>query len=92
MGHMGAIGMAEEAGVNETTITWHLLNNHFPPHDVALVPVALAAIEALNEGESARVIKLPEIVTYRGQTEVAAWQIVDGLHLDAFLANEGEEL
>ena len=92
MGHIGAIGMAEEAGVNETTMTWHLLNNHYPPHDVALVPVALAAIDAMNEGESARVIKLPEIVTYRGQTEVAAWQIVDGLHLDAFLANEGEEL
>ena len=92
MGHSSAQDMAEYGGVNETTITWHLTSNHFPPHDVALVPVALAALDAMREDEPDRVIELPEIVTYRGQTEVEAWEIVSGLNLQAFLTDEGEEL
>ena len=92
MGHASAIGMAEFGGVNEATLHWHLTSNHYPPHDPAMVSVALAAIEAVNEEDPDRVIDLPEIITYRGQTEIEAWEAVTALNLEAFLSvgAEGE--
>jgi hypothetical protein len=90
MGTVSAMGMVEEAGVNETTVTWHLRHNHFPPHPTYMVPIAMDAIAAYNDGEFDKEIKLPAEVHFRGYSEVEAWQIIDGLNLQSFCNHEVE--
>lgn len=90
MGSLSAQAMAEHAGVNETTMTWHLRSNHFPPHPHFMVPVAMAAVDALNEGDNDREIELPKDVEFKGRTKIAAWEIAESLHLWDFVDVEVE--
>lgn len=95
MGHMHATefaGALDGSVSLEAAIGWHLRSNHYPPHPAFMVPVALAAIEAVNEGDYDRVIDLPDEVVFQdGRTSVEARLIVDSLHLGAFIGWAGED-
>lgn len=92
MGATGAFGMAEAVTDGQVSlraaIHWHLRSNHFPPVPLPMVPVAVAAVEAVNEDEPERLISLPAGVAHRdGRTAVEAYTIVDSLRLEAFAMN-----
>lgn len=92
MGSAQAQGMAEFAGVNETTMAWHLQSNHYPPHPSFMIAPAIQAVEAINEKDPDRIIELPEGVEFRdGRSELPAWEWADALHLWDFVA-EGAEV
>lgn len=93
MGLTQAMGMAEQVGEGNirrrAALTWHLTANHYPPIPEDMVNVALAAIEALEEGDPSRYIALPDGITHRRYSEgVPASEVVDALHLEAFIRGE----
>ena len=69
-------------------MVWHLRYNHYPPVSVEYVDVAFAAIDAIRDEDPERWITLP------GDPEraIQAWQIVEGLHLDAWCEPDYEEI
>lgn len=97
MGTTGAMGMADN--VNEGLVSldaalhWHLTSNHFPPVPTTMIPVAKAAIEALNDDDGDREIPLPEgIETRDGLTVLPAWRVSESLHLWSFVTpDDGNE-
>lgn len=90
MGTMSAMGMVEEAGVNELTLGWHLQSNHYPPIPKAMIPVALEAIDAYNEEDVERTISLRDICQFQGKDSAPAYEIVDYMHLHSFIDYEEE--
>jgi hypothetical protein len=71
-----------------TALRWHLQSNHFPPVPESMVGPCVAAIDAVNEGRGMAKISLPDPVTYRGETEAPAYEIVRAHHLDPWLIGE----
>jgi hypothetical protein len=76
--------MADFAGVNETTIGWHLQANCYPPLSSRLIQPCLDAIDAYNEEDPQRIIDMGGELA-NGRTTMKAWEIVSGLHLEAFI-------
>ena len=89
MGHTQAAGMAEAGGVNETTISWHLTVNHYPPLSTDLVGPCLKAIELADNGDWNDEVKLPEGITFRDKETAPVWEMVNTFHLGAFLDVDG---
>ena len=53
-----------------------------------MIPVCIAAIDAINEDDSSRSIELPASVHWRGEDFAPAWAIAEAHHLDPFLSEE----
>ena len=87
MGSMQAMELASSGMPLEQQIAIHFAGNCYPPIPSKMIPVAVAAIEAYNENDYARVIKLPEGVEFRnGESWVFASQAIESLRLDAWLS------
>ena len=88
MGRMTAIDLANNdygIDINEQ-IRYHLVANHYPPVPEIMVPVCVAAIDAVNdEGDWNKVLELPEGVSWRNLTSVPVHAIVEGHHLDPWI-------
>jgi len=92
MGYATAAGYAEmvgEGGINlSTAIEAHFASNMYPPVPAMMVPVAVAAIEAVQgdpeEGYAER-IDLPEGVQFRDGELPTAADVIDNFRLDAFV-------
>lgn len=86
MGSTQAAGYAEavEEGIAslDMALTAHLGSNHYPPVHPVFVPVAKEAIELANDGNWAAELTLPNGITK------SVSEIIDELHLDAFLTPE----
>jgi hypothetical protein len=83
MGSMSARDMANHCPDRETLVRWHLQSNHYPPVPDNMVPVALAAIEAIEHDDAHRTITLPNGVLYRGRRPWAsAAEVATAFHLD----------
>lgn len=84
---MGAVQAAEMAALadRETALRWHLQSNHYPPIPAEMIPVAIDAIEAAEDGDWDAQIPLMGIVEWRGRTEAPVWALVEHMHLDAFI-------
>jgi hypothetical protein len=54
-----------------------------------MIPVCIAAIDAINEDDGSRSIELPASVHWRGEDFAPAWAIAEAHHLDPFLSDEG---
>ena len=81
-------GTLEDLGISltlEDQIRIQLRSNHYPPVPHSMVNPCIEAIQACNEDESDRLIKLPEGVSWRGQDSAPAHAIVEGHHLDAWV-------
>lgn len=82
----------------EEQVKIQLTNNHYPPLPVEMVGACVEAIHACNEGESDRLIDLPEVmdmgemiqVKWRGEPQAPAYAIVEGHHLGAWIEAEDE--
>lgn len=85
MGHLSAMDMAAHAPL-DVALVWHLQSNHFPPVHTDFIPVAKQAIAAAVE---AWVVDDPdplaEEVEMPNGIVKALGDIVEGLHLDAFI-------
>jgi len=75
--------MAVEQMQQEQAVRHHLQYNHYPPVHGSFVPVAQRAIELVNKGDYSTKIEMPN-----GRLLTTA-EIVEGLHLDCFLEEEG---
>lgn len=86
MGTTQAEGMAEAIGDGmidlRAALGWHLASNHYPPVHEAFVPTCEEALEAAGRDDWQHEITMPN-----GLVRTAA-QIIQGLHLEAFLAPE----
>jgi len=81
--------MADAVGDGQVSLSaaihWHLRSNHFPPVPLPMVPVAVAAVEALSEDDD-RLIDLPTGVEFRdGRTSVEASVIAESFRLWTFI-------
>lgn len=87
MGRVNAEGMAEavtEGMVSlEQALTYHLQFNHYPPVDVAWVPVCLGIVERWNEGDDDLSYEVANPIR-EGDRRLAR-EVVEALHLDSFL-------
>jgi hypothetical protein len=84
MGYINAAAMAAATDLTQA-LTWHLQSNHYPPVPVSMVAVCEEAIDAILANESNSLIDLPDGISWRGQDQVPAWAIAEGLHLGAFI-------
>ena len=66
-------------------IGMHLRGNHYPPVPLSMVQPCIEAIEAYNEDNGSKMIKLPDGVSWRGNIEAPAYAIIEAHHLDAWL-------
>lgn len=86
MGRMTAMDLASSQVSLEQQLSIHFSSNCYPPIPKAMIPVAVAAIDAYYEEDYAKVIKLPEGVQFRnGEDWVFASQAIESLRLDAWL-------
>lgn len=79
----------------ENSIAIQLQSNHYPPVPLSMVEPCIEAIEACNEDDHARLIKLPIDgtdrngepfqITWRGNDHAPAWAIVEGHHLESWV-------
>lgn len=93
MGYASALGIADTDISLEQQVSWHFSSNCYPPVPQMMVPVAVKAIEQILYSDGGELIQLPEGVSFRGETELNAYTIVENLYLWAFVhANlEGED-
>lgn len=93
MGYISALGIAETDTTLEQQVSWHFSSNCYPPVPQIMVPVAVQAILMVLGEEGGDTVELPEGVSFRGDTEVNAYTIVENLHLWAFVyaGLEGED-
>lgn len=88
MGYAQAIGIAATDMSLESKVSWHFQSNCYPPVPQFMVPIAVEAVRQAVEGNWDEVLELPEGVAYRNQPEVSVGDIVDSLHLGAFVEAE----
>lgn len=92
MGYISALGIAETDTTLEQQVSWHFSSNCYPPVPQLMVPVAVQAIDLIIGDEGDALVELPEGVSFRGNTEVTAYDIVESLYLWAFVdASLGED-
>jgi hypothetical protein len=90
MGYLSAIGIAETETNIEQQLSWHFSSNCYPPVPQQMVPVAVEAIDLVVNEDGDVEIELPEQVSFRGRTHVSAVDVVESLHLWAFVEAQGE--
>lgn len=92
MGYLQASGMAEAINKEwidlRTGLHWHLTSNHYPPLPTALVDTAVIAIERANAGDFDSEIELPPGIAFRAKTSMNVYEVIESLHLDAYLTYE----
>lgn len=89
MGSTYALGIAETVANEQISLDhalrMHLTANHYPPLPVALIPLAKEAIERARDEEWDENIALPLDFTYQLRENLKVWEVVETLHLYAFL-------
>ena len=85
MGYLTAYDTYEFTKDLKTAVSMHLTSNCFPPVPQYMVPVAVEAIEKVVANETYAILELPNGVTFRNETSVRAINVVDALHLFAFV-------
>jgi hypothetical protein len=83
MGHMRAAEMRAFLG-RDRALDDHLRYNHYPPIHPDFKPVAVEAIDKANEGDWEHEITMPNGITK------TVGEIVEGMHLEAFLGDDDE--
>jgi hypothetical protein len=75
-----------------TALRWHLTSNHFPPVPDTMMGPCIEAIHIYNDERPHETrIELPEGSYWRGETSAPAWAIVEGFHLDTFIAHPDDD-
>lgn len=92
MGYATALGIADSNISLEQQVSWHFSSNCYPPVPQFMVPVAVKAIEQAIADEWDEVLDLPEGVSFRNNSSVKVYDIIDGLFLQAFVDVAMEEM
>lgn len=90
MGSMNAMAFAEAVEDGQLSLNaalvWHLRSNHYPPIPLSMLGTAERAIELVNDDEGDELVELPEgVESRRHGKSVPAWDVIEELHLQAFL-------
>lgn len=90
MGYMHASELASGEFVPDINqqLAMHFASNCYPPIPAIMIPVAVEAIVAVNDGDYDRAIDLPKGVEFRGSSLVTAGNAVNGLFLNAWINGE----
>ena len=92
MGHNFATDLATDSHLTlEDAIRIHLSSNHYPPIPGTMVQPCIDAIDAYWEDDTARMIALPDGVSYKGNTEAPAWALIDAHHLNPWITEDDFE-
>ena len=84
MGYNTALDLAESFDLDQAILI-HLQNNHYPPVPASMVEPCIDAIDAYYDEDYDKLIKLPEGVSWKGQTSSPASAIIEAHHLQAWL-------
>ncbi len=79
-----------ESDTLTASLHYHLQHNHYPPVPVSMIPVCIAAIDALHEDDPDREIALPEGVFWRNREAAPAWAIAEAHHLGCYIDDDEE--
>lgn len=92
MGYMHASELASGEFVQDLNqqLAMHFVSNCYPPIPAIMIPVAVQAIVAVNDGDYDLAIDLPEGVEFRGSRSVTAGNAVNGLFLNAWINGDEE--
>jgi len=87
MGMLSVLAMTdEELGLTlEQQIGMHFASNCYPPIPGEMIPTAIEALDAYNEGDESALIKLPEGVFFQGRPVAPAYAIVEQHRLWAWV-------
>lgn len=86
MGYTTALGIADTDLDLDTKLGWHFTSNCYPPIPSVMIEPAKAAIALAEEGESDKLVAMPEGVEHRVHgSAVPAWVLIQSLHLEAFV-------
>ena len=91
MGMMTARELQEQGMSLENQIAIHFSSNCYPPIPHQMIPTAVAAIDAYWEDELDKLIPLPQGVSFRGNTEVSARNIINSYYLGAWCESDIED-
>ena len=91
MGMMTAIELQEQGLSLENQIAIHFSSNCYPPIPHQMIPTAVEAIHAYHDEELDKLIPLPEGVSFRGNTEVSARNIINSYYLGAWCESDIED-
>lgn len=82
MGRASAEDIIQSGRPVDEQLAWHLEYNHFPPVTQSMVPFCREAIELVagDQGETKISVGIPG-----SQVEIAAYKIVDDLHLESWV-------
>ncbi len=90
MGLMTAMDLAESQMSLEDQLAIHFRSNCYPPIPQQMIPTAVEAIDAYWEDDINKMITLPDGVTFRGQSEVSAYNVINSYRLDAWCMDSEE--
>lgn len=76
----------------EDQLSIHFRSNCYPPIPLMMIPTAVAAIDAYWEDDLNKMIPLPEGVSFRGNSEVSAYNVISSYRLDAWCMEDDEDL
>ena len=88
-------GTLEDLGIHltlEQQIGIQLTTNHYPPVPRSMIKPCVEAIDAYNEGEADRLIRLPDGISWRTQDSAPAWAIIEAHHLDSWCDSDEDYL
>ena len=90
MGLNTAMDLAGSEVSLEQQLSIHFRSNCYPPIPLGMIPTAKMAIFHYWEEEYDAMIPLPEGVSFRGQNEVSARNVVEAYRLDAWVMEDEE--
>jgi hypothetical protein len=91
MGMMTARELQEQGMSLENQIAIHFSSNCYPPIPHQMIPTAVEAIYAYHDEELDKLIPLPEGVSFRGNTEVSARDVINSYYLGAWCESDIED-
>jgi hypothetical protein len=91
MGMMTALDLQEQGLTLEQQLSIHFSSNCYPPIPQEMIPTAIGAIDAYWEMDYSRMIPLPKGVSFRGQTEVSAANVIESYRLDAWCMDDEDD-
>jgi hypothetical protein len=91
MGMMTALDLQEQGLSLEQQLSIHFSSNCYPPIPQMMIPTAIEAIDAYWDQDHYKMIPLPDGVSFRGQNEVSASNLIESYRLDAWVIDDYDE-
>lgn len=87
MGNLSALALQDsELGLSlEDQLSLHFATNHYPAVPQEMIPTAVEALDAINEGYGINPVYLPEGVSFRGRNYATAWEIAEAYRLGMWI-------